>query len=342
MEIGIYTFADITPDWQTGRAISVAQRHREVLDSAKLAEEVGLTVFGVGEHHRLDIAIASPAIVMAAVATLTKRLRLTSAVTILSTLDPVRVFQDFATVDLVSGGRAELIAGRGAFIESFSLFGHDLADYDALFAEKLDLLLKLNAEERVTWQGRFRTALADAAISPRPLQKELPIWLGVGGNPESALRAGRLGLPLALANISQKPEKFAGQITDYKRVGGEAGFGPERLQVAIATHCHVGKDSQTARDEFYPYYSAYFANHAPKTSYLADVPRDQFEARAAPDGPIFVGSPQEVVDKIMHERELFGHQRFLAQVDIGGLPYAKVAQSIELLGTKVLPAVARI
>jgi alkanesulfonate monooxygenase SsuD/methylene tetrahydromethanopterin reductase-like flavin-dependent oxidoreductase (luciferase family) len=296
-------------------------------------------VFGVGEHHRLDIAIASPAIVMAAVAAATRRIRLTSAVTILSTLDPVRVFQDFATVDLVSSGRAELIAGRGAFVESFPLFGHDLADYDALFAEKLDLLLNLNASERVTWRGRFRSALADAAISPRPVQAELPVWLGVGGNPESALRAARLGLPLALANISQKPEKFVAQIADYKRVGAEAGFGPDKLQVAIATHCHVAKDSQTARDEFYPYYSAYFRNHAPKTSYLADVPREQFEARAAPDGPIFVGSPQEIVDKIMRERELFGHQRFLAQVDIGGLPYAKVAESIELLGTRVLPMV---
>ena len=191
----------------------------------------------------------------------------------------------------------------------------------------------------MTWQGRFRSALADAAISPRPVQSELPIWLGVGGNPESALRAGRLGLPLALANISQKPEKFVDQIADYKRVGRDAGFGPDRLQVAIATHCHVARDSQAAPDEYYPYYSAYFRNHAPKTSYLADVPRDQFEARAAPDGAIFVGSPQEIVDKIMREREMFGHQRFLAQVDIGGLPYAKVAESIELLGTKVLPAV---
>jgi probable LLM family oxidoreductase len=339
VEIGIYTFADITPDRQTGRAISVAERYREILAAAKLAEDVGLSVFGVGEHHRHDIAISSPAIVMAAVATITKTIRLTSAVTILSTLDPVRVYQDFATVDLVSGGRAELIAGRGAFVESFPLFGHDLADYDALFSEKLDLLLKLNAEERVTWEGRFRTALKDADISPRPVQPELPVWLGVGGNPESALRAGRLGLPLALANISQKPEKFTAQIADYKRVGREAGFAADRLQVAIATHCHVEPDSQSARDVFYPYYSAYFASHAPKTSYLSEVPRDVFETRAAPDGAIFVGSPQEIVDKIMHERELFGHQRFLAQVDIGGLPYAKVAQSIELLGAKVLPAV---
>ena len=340
MELGLYSFADITPDPHTGTTISVAQRYREVLAAAKLADEVGFAVFGFGEHHRLDIAISSPAIVMAAAATATRWIKLTSAVTILSTLDPVRVFQDFATVDLVSSGRVELIAGRGAFIESFPLFGQDLADYDALFAEKLDLLLKLNTAERVTWTGKFRPPLAGSEISPRPLQGELPIWLGVGGNPESALRAGHLGLPLALANISQPPAKFAQQIADYKRVGIEAGHDPKKLKVAIATHCHVQRDSQKARDEFYPYYSAYFRHHAPKTTYASEVPREAYDQRVAPDGAIFVGSPQQIIDKLMYEKELFGHDRFLAQVDIGGLPYAKVAESIELLATKVMPAVA--
>jgi probable LLM family oxidoreductase len=341
LEIGIYTFADMTPDPHTGRMISVAERYREILAAAKLADEVGLDVFGVGEHHRLDIAISSPAVVMAAIAGATQRIRLTSAVTILSTLDPVRVFQDFATVDLASGGRAELIAGRGAFFESFPLFGHNLADYDGLFAEKLDLLLKLNGAERVTWQGRFRPALANAEISPRPVDGALPIWLGVGGNPESALRAAALGLPLILANISQPPEKFAAQIAAYKRAGVEAGYDRKALKVAIATHLHVAKDSQDALDGFYPYYSAYFRNHAPKTSYAGEVPREVYDQRAAAKGPIFVGSPQQIVDKIMYERELFGHQRFLAQVDIGGMPYAKVAEAIELLAAEVAPAVRR-
>jgi probable LLM family oxidoreductase len=339
VEIGVYTFADITPDPHTGRAIGSEQRFAEVIAAAKLADAVGLAVFGIGEHHRPDIAIASPAVVMAAIATVTGRIRLTSAVTIISTLDPVRVFQDFATVDLVSGGRAEIIAGRGSFLESFPLFGFDLADYDALFSEKLDLLLKLNAAERVTWEGRFRPPLRDAAISPRPVQKELPVWLGVGGNPESALRAGVLGLPLILANISKPPATFAGQFGAYRKAGVAAGHAAATLKAAVATHLYVDEDSETALDGYYPYYSAYFRHHAPKTNYAAAVPREEYDKRVAPTGPVFVGSPQQIVDKLGYEKELFGHQRFLAQVDIGGLPYKDVARVIELLGAKVLPAV---
>jgi probable LLM family oxidoreductase len=340
MELGLYTFGDITPDPATGRAISVSQRYAEILAAAKLADEAGLDVFGIGEHHRLDIAISSPAAVMAAIATATKRIRLTSAVTILSTLDPVRVFQDFATVDLVSGGRAEIIAGRGAYIESFALFGEDMADYDALFAEKLDLLLKLNESERVTWQGRFRPAINDSQISPQPAGK-LPIWLGAGGNPETMLRAGDLGMPVILANISKPPVSFADQVAAYRQRHAEQGHDPKMRKVAIATHAHVAKDSQTALDEFYPHYSAYFREHAPRANFAVEVPRDVYETRAAASGPIFVGSPQQIVDKIMYEHELFGHGRFLAQIDIGGLPYAKVAQSIELLATRVAPAIRR-
>jgi probable LLM family oxidoreductase len=336
MELGIYTFGDITPDPNTGRAIGISQRYGEILAAAKLADAAGLDVFGVGEHHRLDIPISSPAAIMAAVAGGTKRIRLTSAVTILSTLDPVRVFQDFATVDLLSGGRAEIIAGRGAFIESFPLFGHDLSDYDALFVEKLDLLLNLNDSERVTWQGRFRPPLTNSEISPRPVGK-LPIWLGVGGNPESALRAGELGLPVILANISQPPANFAGQIAAYRRRYAERAHDPSTQKVALATHVHVAKDSQTALEEFYPHYSAYFREHAPRSDLAREVPRGVYEQRAGATGPIFVGSPQQVIDKLMYERELFGHDRFLGQVDIGGLPYSKVARSIELLASDVLP-----
>ena len=340
MELGLYTFGDITPDPGTGRAIPVQQRYAEILAAAKLADEAGLDVFGVGEHHRLDLPISSPAAVMAAVAAGTKRIRLTSAVTILSTLDPVRVFQDFATVDLLSGGRAELIAGRGAYIESFALFGEDMADYDALFAEKLDLLLALNKSERITWQGRFRRPLSDAQISPRPLAK-LPIWLGAGGNPETMLRAADLGLPVILANISQPPANFAGQIAAYRQRHAERGHEAATRKVAIATHAHVAKDSQTALNEFYPHYSAYFREHAPRANLAGEVSRDVYEKRASATGPIFVGSPQQIIDKLMYERELFAHDRFLAQVDIGGLPYAKVAQTIELLATRVLPAIRR-
>jgi alkanesulfonate monooxygenase SsuD/methylene tetrahydromethanopterin reductase-like flavin-dependent oxidoreductase (luciferase family) len=338
VELGIYTFGDITPDPESGRAISTQQRYAEVLAAAQLADEAGLDVFGIGEHHRLDLPIASPAVVMAAIAAATKRIRLTSAVSILSTLDPVRVFQDFATVDLVSAGRAEIIAGRGAYIESFALFGADMTDYDALFAEKLDLLVKLNERERVTWQGRFRTALDDAQISPRPLAK-LPIWLGAGGNPQTMLHAAELGLPVILANISKPPASFAEQIAAYRQRHAEKGYDASMRKVAIATHAHLAPDSQVALDEFYPHYSAYFSAHVPRANLTGEVPRELYDQRAAAQGPIFVGSPQQIVDKIMYERELFGHDRFLAQLDIGGLPYAKVARSIELLATKVAPAV---
>jgi probable LLM family oxidoreductase len=338
MEIGVYTFGDLTPDPATGRTISAEQRYAEILAAARLADEAGLAVFGVGEHHRLDLAISSPAVVTAAIAAQTKRIRVTSAVTILSTLDPVRVFQDFATVDLVSGGRAEIIVGRGAFVESFPLFGHDLADYDALFAEKLELLLRLNSAERVSWSGRFRPPLDNSEIAPRPVQEKLPIWAGTGGNPESAANAARLGLPLTLANISLPPENLAPQVADYRRIGVEAGHAPARLRVALAGHMHIEADSQSARENFYAHYAAYFGHHAPKTTYATDVPRELYDKRAAADGPLFVGSPQEIIDKISWERELFGHQRYLAQVDIGGSPFSSVARTIELLGEKVLPA----
>lgn len=338
MELGLYTFGDITHDPQTGRAASVEQRYAEIVAAAKLADEAGLDVFGIGEHHRLDVAIASPAVVMAAIAGVTRRIRLTSAVTVLSTLDPVRVFQDFATVDLLSGGRAELIAGRGAYLESFPLFGAAMDDYDARFAENLDLLLQLDRSERVTWQGRFRSPLQDAEISPRPVDR-LPIWLGVGGTADSARRAADRGLPIVLANISQPPANFAAQIAEYRQRHEAAGHDAKNRRVAVATHCYVAPDSQAARNEYYPYYHAYFASHAARTYAARDVPRDIFEARAAPAGPIFVGSPQEIVDKLGYERGLFGQDRFLAQIDIGGLPYEKVARSIELLATHVLPKV---
>ena len=339
MEIGIYTFGDITPDPATGMAIGVAARYAEIIAAAKLADEAGLAVFGVGEHHRLDIPISSPAIVLAGVATVTTRIRLASAVTILSTLDPVRVFEDFANLDLLSGGRAEIIAGRGAFVESFPLFGHDLADYDSLFYEKLALLMKLNEGTRVTWNGRHRPALNDAEISPRPAQGELPIWSGTGGNPESAAAAARLGLPLTLANISLPPANLAPQVADYRKIGVEAGHDPAKLRVALAGHMYIGETPESARDEFYPHYAAYFRNHAPKTTYATEVSREEFDRRAGPDGPLFVGSPVEIVNKLLRGRELFNHDRYLAQVDIGGLPYAKVARTIELLAAKVLPSV---
>jgi probable LLM family oxidoreductase len=340
-ELGLYTFGDLMPHTPVGKAISAQQRLAEILAAAKLAEASGLDVFAVGEHHRLDMAVSATPVVLAAIAAVTQRIRLASAVTILSTADPVRVFEDFATVDLISGGRAELIAGRGIFTESFPLFGYDLADYDDLFSEKLDLLLKLNAAERVTWQGRFRTPLHDAAIAPRPAQRALPIWVGTGGTPASVARAGALGLPLALANISIPPAKLAPLAAHYRDSAGQAGHDAKKMKISIATHMHVQKNAQEALDAFYPYYAGYFFTHTPSQYRVQQIARADYEERAGPHGAIFVGSPQQIVDKILYERELFGHQRFLAQIDIGGLPYADVARVIELFAAEVAPAVRR-
>jgi len=338
-ELGLYTFGDLTPDAQTGKAMGAEQRLRDIVAAAKLADASGLDVFAVGEHHRLDMAVSATAVVLAAIAATTQSVRLASAVTILSTADPVRVFEDFATVDLISGGRAEIIAGRGIFTESFPLFGHDLADYDELFAEKLDLLLKLNAAERTTWQGRFRPALHDAPVPPRPAQKILPIWVGTGGTQSSVERAGALGLPLALANISMPPAKLAPMADHYRQAATKAGHNASELKVSLATHMYVGDNSQDALDEFYPHYADYFFSHTPSKYRAQRIARSDYEERAGPHGAIFVGSPQQIIDKIMYERELFGHQRFLAQIDIGGLPFASVARVIELFATKIAPAV---
>jgi alkanesulfonate monooxygenase SsuD/methylene tetrahydromethanopterin reductase-like flavin-dependent oxidoreductase (luciferase family) len=260
-EIGRFTFGEITADPDTGRPIDPAVRLREFIDLAKLADQAGLDVFGVGEHHRPDFAIASPPVVLAAIAQATERIRLTSTVTVLSTADPVKVFEDFAAVDLISGGRAEISAGRGAYTESFPLFGHDLADYDELFEEKLDLLLRLNRHERVTWSGTHRAPLVDAGVYPRPVQDQLPVWIAVGGTPASVVRAGRNGLPLYLAILGE-PERFAPLAELYRASAADAGH-TDGLRVGVTGHFHVEPTSQGARDSFYPYYSRHIGNNMP-------------------------------------------------------------------------------
>ena len=282
-EIGLFTFGEVTADPVTGRPIDPAARLREFIDLAKLADEAGLDVFGVGEHHRPDFAIASPPVVLAAIAEATERIRLTSTVTVLSTADPVKVFEDFATVDLISGGRAEITAGRGAYTESFPLFGHDLADYDELFEEKLDLLLRLNRNERVTWTGRHRPPLVDAGVYPRPVQDELPVWIAVGGTPASVIRAGRNGLPLYLAILGQ-PERFAPLAELYRQSAADAGQNPQPLRVGVTSHFYVEPTSQGARDTFYPYYSRYIGNNMPGARGQL-LPRDAFDAWAGPAAP---------------------------------------------------------
>ena len=338
-EIGLFTFGEITADPSTGRPLDPARRLREFIDLAKIADEAGLDVFGVGEHHRPDFAIASPPVVLAAIAQATERIRLTSTVTVLSTADPVKVFEDFAAVDLISDGRAEITAGRGAYTESFPLFGLDLADYDELFEEKLDLLLRLNRDERVTWSGRHRPPLSDVGVHPRPVQPELPVWIAVGGTPASVERAGRNGLPLYLAILGQ-PERFAPLADLYRRTGAEHGHGPNDLRIGVTSHFYVEPTSQGARNTFFPYYSRYIGNNMPGAHGRA-LPRDAFDAWAGPRGALFAGSPQEIIDKVLWEHELLGHDRFLAQVGLGGLPFADTARSIELLATEVLPVIRR-
>lgn len=341
MEIGVYTFGDIGPNPHTGETISASQRLKEVIELAKIADEAGLDIFGVGEHHRLDYTISSPAVVLSAIAQATKHIKLTSATSVLSTLDPVRLFEDFATLDQISDGRAEIIAGRGAFVESFPLFGYDLQDYDALFEEKVKLLQQLNQQEIVTWQGQFRSALKGAMIAPRPVQDEVPIWIGVGGTPESAMRAGRLGTGMALAILGGEPIRFKPLVDLYRQAGAEAGHSPEKLSIGVTGHTYIAKDSQQAKDEFYPYYSNYWAYVNRQRGMGTRMSRSDFEHMASPETALLVGSPQQIIEKILHQYELYGHQRFIAQLDIGGQPFSAVVKGLELLATEVAPVIRR-
>jgi len=341
IEIGIYTFGDLGPDPQTGETLSIQQRLHEVLALGKLTEEVGLDIFGVGEHHRLDYAVSAPPVVLAAVAQNTKRIKLTSATTVLNTVDPVRLFEDFATLDLISNGRAEIITGRGAFVESFPLFGHDLNNYDELFDENIRLLQQLNAAEIVSWQGSFRSPLNNSMIAPRPVQEKLPIWVGVGGTPDSAIRAGKLGTGLALAILGGDPIRFKPLVDLYRQAGKGAGHRQEDLKVAATGHTYIAKTSQQAKDEFYPYYANYWEYVNKQRGMGTRISRSDFDHMASPETGLFVGSPQQIIEKILHQHELFGHQRFIAQMDIGGLPFSKVAASIEMLATQVAPIVRR-
>jgi len=340
MEFGIYTFGGMSPDPATGVAISAHQRMQNLIEEMELADQVGLDVFGIGEHHRPDFVVSTPAVALAAGAARTTNIRLTSAVTVLSSEDPVRVFQEYATLDLISSGRAEIMAGRGSFIESFPLFGYDLNDYDELFAEKLDLLLKLRESERITWKGKFRAPLEDVGVYPRPLQKPLPVWIAVGGTPASAVRAGTLGLPLAVAIIGGEPHRFAPLVELYREAGAKAGHAPEKLKVSINSHGYVAESSQQASDEYWPTYEVVM-NKLGRERGWPPSDRRHFEAGRTMRGALLVGSPQEVIDKIMLQHGYFKHDRFMLQIDLGGLPHKNTLQAIELYGTKVAPVIRK-
>ncbi|MEX0779361.1 MAG: LLM class flavin-dependent oxidoreductase [Balneolales bacterium] len=338
MELGIYTFAETTPDPDTGRTISAADRLQNLMEEIELADQVGLDVFGVGEHHRSEYTASAPAIVLAAAATRTKNIHLTSAVSVLGSDDPVRVFQSFATLDLLSSGRAEIMVGRGSFIESFPLFGYDLSDYNELFSEKLELLLKVRESENVTWSGKHRPALKGLNVYPRPVQQPLPVWVAVGGTPESAVRAGSLGLPMALGIIGGIPEQFAPFAELHRRAARENGHNQPSL--SINSHGFIADTSQQAADDAFPAFAVTMDKIGRERGW-PPMTRAQFEASRTLRGANFVGSPQEIIDKILHQHEIFNHQRFLLQLSVGTLPHKKVMRSIELFGTEVAPVIRK-
>ena len=332
IELGLATFADLSS------GVSPEQRMRELLEEAKLADELGLDVFAVGEHHRQDFLVSAPAVALAAIAAQTKRVRLSSAVTVLSSEDPVRVFQQFAHLDLISGGRAEIMAGRGSFIESFPLFGYDLDDYDELFAEKLDLLLKLRSSEPVTWSGKHRAPLTDVVVWPRPIQDPLPIWVAVGGTPQSVIRAGTLGLPLTLAIIGGQPERFVPLVELYRRAWEAAGHDPSEARLAINTHAFVGSDSADA-DRAFAHSYLEMMNRIGRERGWPPAGRPEYEALSSPRGALAVGSAEQVAEKILFEHELFGNDRYVGQMSVGAVAHADVMKSIELFATEVAPIV---
>ncbi|MBX3059914.1 MAG: LLM class flavin-dependent oxidoreductase [Anaerolineae bacterium] len=329
---------ELTPDPRTGQMISPAERMRHLLESIELADQVGLDVYAIGEHHRPEYISSAPAVILAAAAARTKNIRLSSAVTVLSSDDPVRVFQDFATLDLLSHGRAEIMAGRGSFIESFPLFGYNLRDYDALFAEKLELLLKVRESEHVTWSGRFRPALTGQGVYPRPVQEKLPIWIAVGGTPESVVRAARLGLPLALAIIGGLPEQFAPLSRLYWDTAVRAGHDPAQLSFSINSHGFIAEDSRQAIEETFPAYKQVMDKIGRERGW-PPMSREQFEVSRTLRGANFIGTPDEVIEKILWQHQIFGHQRFLLQMSVGTMPHDKIMHAIELFGTKVVPVV---
>jgi probable LLM family oxidoreductase len=336
VETGISTFAERTPD-SAGVTVSAGERLRDVVEEAVLADEAGLDVYAIGEHHRPDFAASAPAVVLAAIAARTRRIRLSSAVTVLSSDDPVRVFQSFSTLDLLSHGRAEIMAGRGSFIESFPLFGYDLDDYDELFAEKLDLLLAIREQEHVTWSGRHRAPLNAAGVYPRPEQDPLPVWIAVGGTPQSVARAGALGLPLALAIIGGAPERFVALAELYREAARRAGHDPAKLRLGVHLHGFIAETTQAAVDAFYAPYAAVMTQLGRERGWPPMTP-EQFQALRAPRGSLALGSPQEVTEKLQFVAETLGADRILLHLSVGTMPHAKVMRAIELLGGEVAPA----
>jgi len=339
VQIGIDSFAAAHTD--TSRALSATERLHNLIEEIEHADQVGLDAFGIGEHHRKEFLDSAPAVILAAAAARTSRIRLTSAVTVLSAADPVRVFQEFATLDLLSQGRAEMVVGRGSSIEAFPLFGFSLDDYDSLFAEKLDLLLEIRDNEHVTWSGQHRPALTGQGVYPRPVQNPFPIWLGVGGTPQSFVRAGVLGLPLMVAIIGGETRRFRPLIDLYREAGERAGHSPDRLKVGVHSLGYVAATTQEAADDFFPGYARAFTDIGKERGWPA-VTRAGFDAQRGPQGALLIGSPDEVVEKIIrHSEALGGVSRFTFQMNAASLLHAKLMRAIETLGTRVAPVLRK-
>ncbi len=338
MQFGAYTFVETRRDPRAGEPVDVDKSFADVMEQIELADRVGLDVFGLGEHHRPDYAVSAPAVALAAAAARTKRIRLTSAVTVLSSDDPVRVYQQFATLDLLSGGRAEIMAGRGSFIESFPLFGYDLNDYDELFAEKLDLLLAIRAKPKVIWSGRHRAPLNGQGVYPRALQEPLPVWIASGGTPQSVVRAGMLGLPLAIAIIGGEPARFQPLAELYREAARRAGQAPDALAVGVNGHGFLADTTEAAVDAFFRPYAEVMSRVGRERGW-PPLSRAQFDQGRGPRGHLMVGTPDEAIAKILAQHEVFGHQRYLMQMAVGAQPQAAILRSIELLGAVVAPAV---
>jgi probable LLM family oxidoreductase len=341
MQIGVDSFGAVISDPATGLTVSPVQRMDNLLDEIVLADQVGLDVFGIGEHHRSEFVDSAPVVILGAAATRTNNIRLTSAVTVLSAADPVRVFQEFATLDLISHGRAEIVAGRGSSIEAFPLFGFDLEDYDSLFSEKLDLLLKVRENTHVHWTGRHRAPVTGQAVYPRPLQNPLPIWVGVGGTPESFVRAGTLGLPLMVAIIGGEPKRFRPLIDLYREAGRRAGHSAEKLIVGLHAIGFLGDTTQRAADDFYPGYAHTFTEIGKERGWPRAT-RAQFDALRGPTGALLIGDAETIAEKILYVNEVLGGlSRITFQMGVSALPHEKMLRSIELLGTRVAPIVRK-
>lgn len=331
MEFGISTFGEVHPERVRGGAKESHRRMQELLAEAQLADRIGLDVFAVGEHHRPDFIASAPEVVLAGIAATTKNIRLSTSVTVLSSADPVRTFQNFATLDLLSGGRAEIMAGRGSFIESFPLFGYDLNDYHELFVEKLELLMAINESEHVSWDGRFRAGIDGLGVYPRPLQDKLPIWIAVGGTPQSAVRAGKLNLPMTIAILGGKPSQFVPFVELYRESARDAGHDPAQLPLGINSQFYLADSSDQAADEFWPTYEK-LMNRVGKERGWSPITRDHFEQLRTPEGPLLVGTVEEAVNKMLYQKKLFNHTRFLGQLVKGDVPEEKILHAIELFG----------